>query len=79
MMSLETALEGKPRLVLRAGDLERLLQGKDFAAPEDRRPEEDDLVEVGGRIVGRARPLEGGRRWRLKRIILDPREDQPSA
>lgn len=81
MIPLEVALQGKPRVALRGDELERLLQGKEFASPKDQIVVEDDLITVDGRIVGRARPLEEGRRFRLKRIIVDPRKtgDAPDA
>jgi tRNA pseudouridine55 synthase len=75
MISLEDALAHLPRLKLAESELERLLQGKFFPTPEGVAVAEDDLIEVGGLIVGRARPIDRGRSWRLKRIIRDPRDD----
>ncbi|MCB9830932.1 MAG: tRNA pseudouridine(55) synthase TruB [Planctomycetes bacterium] len=74
LLPLELALASLPRAVLDAGDLRRLLDGREVQHRGDDVLQDDALVWLDGRIIGRARKLSE-RGFRLRRLVVEGFEE----
>ncbi|MEZ6197255.1 MAG: tRNA pseudouridine(55) synthase TruB [Planctomycetota bacterium] len=76
VLPLERAFRHEPGLEVSEDEFVRLLQGKRLPAPEGRLVIHDEIVRLGGRVAGRLRALDGGRVFRMRRLIVDPRRPE---
>ncbi|MCB1282528.1 MAG: hypothetical protein KDB18_13480, partial [Salinibacterium sp.] len=72
VLDLDAALQHLPGLDLESRHLTDLLEGREVPLPSGEDPADDAIIRWEGRVIGRLR-LRPERRFRLRRLIRDPR------